>query len=321
MDLGSASSAEKGRSSLEAENKKLLGYYDRPEDELDSTSTWIGEDDAPRRPRKWKPSSTTVWRWAITSLQIICSVLVGAAIGYVLKPGCTELECVRMTSSYSPLLEAVEYYDYQFEAELDAENVYKGHPRPELDETWTRVGKIHPLSMPEKYRAELNKTNSGIPYPKEQGGGIMVEIEVFHQLHCLNFIRKVIYADYYSRPENLPIEFEVTNKLFFNHVDHCIDYLRQVIMCESDVTPVTSNWVLTHHTPHPDFNTMHKCRNFTKLLEWVEEHDNGGVPRQTPNPSWKPAPGLAETILDYEHGFPIPPHGPPVTGKDKWGHD
>lgn len=39
--------------------------------------------------------------------------------------------------------------------------------------------------MPEKYRAELNKTNSGIPYPKEQGGGIMVEIEVFHQLHCL----------------------------------------------------------------------------------------------------------------------------------------
>ncbi|KAK0760705.1 hypothetical protein N5P37_006902 [Trichoderma harzianum] len=321
MDLATASRAEKGRPSLEAENKKLLGYYDRLEDELDSTSTWIGEDDTPRRSRKWRPNSATVWRWAIISLQIICSVLVGAALGYVLKPGCTELECVRMTSSYSPLLEAVEYYDYQFEAELDAENVYKGHPRPELDEAWTRVGKIHPLSMPEKYRAELNKTNSGIPYPKEQGGGIMVEIEVFHQLHCLNFIRKVIYADYYSRPENLPIEFEVTNKLFFNHVDHCIDYLRQVIMCESDVTPVTSNWVFTHHTPHPDFNTMHKCRNFTKLLEWVEEHDNGGVPRQTPNPSWKPAPGLAETILDYENDFPMPPHGPPVTGKDKWGHD
>lgn len=113
----------------------------------------------------------------------------------------------------------------------------------------------------------------------------------------------------------------ITRFLLHLTLDHCIDYLRQVIMCESDVTPVTSNWVFTHHTPHPDFNTMHKCRNFTKLLEWVEEHDNGGVPRQTPNPSWKPAPGLAETILDYEHDFPIPPHGPPVTGKDKWGHD
>lgn len=103
MDLGSASSVEKGRPSLEAENKKLLGYYDRLEDELDSTSTWIGEDDTSRQSRKWKPSSATVWRWAIVSLQIICSVLVGAALGYVLKPGCTELECVRMTSSYCKL--------------------------------------------------------------------------------------------------------------------------------------------------------------------------------------------------------------------------
>lgn len=103
MDLATASRAEKGRSSLEAENKKLLGYYDRPEDELDSTSTWIGEDDTPRRSRKWKPSSAIVWRWAITSLQIICSILVGAGLGYVLKPGCTELECVRMTSSYCKL--------------------------------------------------------------------------------------------------------------------------------------------------------------------------------------------------------------------------
>lgn len=39
--------------------------------------------------------------------------------------------------------------------------------------------------MPEKYREVLNKTHSGVPYPEEKGGGIMVEIEVFHQLHCL----------------------------------------------------------------------------------------------------------------------------------------
>lgn len=43
--------------------------------------------------------------------------------------------------STAPLLEAVEIYDYQFEAELGAENVYKGHPRPELDAVWERVGR------------------------------------------------------------------------------------------------------------------------------------------------------------------------------------
>lgn len=39
--------------------------------------------------------------------------------------------------------------------------------------------------MSVEHLAELNKTHSGIPYPEEMGGGIMVEIEVFHQLHCL----------------------------------------------------------------------------------------------------------------------------------------
>jgi hypothetical protein len=39
--------------------------------------------------------------------------------------------------------------------------------------------------MPEQYRGVLNKTHSGLLYPEEQGGGVMVEIEVFHQVHCL----------------------------------------------------------------------------------------------------------------------------------------
>ncbi|GAB7354865.1 hypothetical protein MBLNU459_g5512t1 [Dothideomycetes sp. NU459] len=125
-----------------------------------------------------------------------------------------------LTKLYTaPLLDAVEYYDYQFQAELGTTNVYKGHPRPELDKVWDRIGEIHPIPMAEEHRAELNKTHSGIPYPEEQGGGIMVEIEVFHQLHCLNYLRKVIYADYYSRPEYLPLSFEVSDKMLFNHVD------------------------------------------------------------------------------------------------------
>jgi len=33
--------------------------------------------------------------------------------------------------------------------------------------------------MPEKYLGDLNKTGSGILYSEEQGGRIMVDIEVF----------------------------------------------------------------------------------------------------------------------------------------------
>ena len=39
--------------------------------------------------------------------------------------------------------------------------------------------------MPTEYLAPLNKSDSFLLYPEELGGGVMVETEVFHQLHCL----------------------------------------------------------------------------------------------------------------------------------------
>jgi hypothetical protein len=69
-------------------------------------------------------------------------------------------------------------------------------------------------------------------------------------------------------------------------------------MCSGDVSPITANWVLTHHHPHPDFNTVHKCRNFDKLLEWAEEKDHGGVEFR-PDSTLFPALQLSETILNH----------------------
>jgi len=324
---------EENHPSFGVESENLLRYGDADGDastEHDrlSDEQWNGKEDryiTPGERRRLVPRPSTLRGWALLVVVVALAWVLGGAVGFwyaTAQKSCTVLECVKMTSAYSPLLEQVEYHDYQFHGDLSDTNVFKGHPRPELDAAWERLGRMHPLSMPEEHRVELNKTHSGILYPPEKGGGVMVEIEALHQLHCLNLMRKVIYADYYSRPENLPIEFMVSDKMFFNHIDHCVDNLRQFIMCQADMTPVPSNWVHGHHDPNPDFNTMHKCRNFNHLLDWIERHDNGGVPRQTPNPSWWPKENLAKTILDYEPDFPIPPHGPhPDFDPTRWGSD
>lgn len=83
------------------------------------------------------------------------------------------------------MLDMVKYHWEQFEGEFSSTNVFKGRPRPESDEAWDRVGRLHLMPVADEHRAEMNKTDSGISYPEEQGGGLMVEIEVFHQLHCL----------------------------------------------------------------------------------------------------------------------------------------
>jgi hypothetical protein len=54
--------------------------------------------------------------------------------------------------------------------------------------------------------------------------------------------------------------------------DHCIEMLRQNIMCRGDGTMITYDWMMGRNNPFPDFNVPHQCRNFDKVLDWVEEH-------------------------------------------------
>jgi hypothetical protein len=88
---------------------------------------------------------------------------------------------------------------------------------------------------------EMNKT---LKYPTQPASETddtpLVGLEVFHQLHCLNAIRKIVYgADPYFDPNNrqnqihigeLPHEDNLA-VLADTVLDHCIDYLRQVNTC------------------------------------------------------------------------------------------
>ncbi|KAG1883827.1 hypothetical protein F4604DRAFT_1516758, partial [Suillus subluteus] len=51
--------------------------------------------------------------------------------------------------------------------------------------------------------------------------------------------------------------------------DHCIEMIRQNIMCNADVKMITWDWVQGLDTPYPNFNTRHQCRNFEKILDWA----------------------------------------------------
>ena len=55
------------------------------------------------------------------------------------------------------------------------------------------------------------------------------------------------------------------------HVEHCTESIRLSLMCYGDIAPV---WVEIDPTNSPgvkaDFNVHHKCRNFDKIVDWVE---------------------------------------------------
>ena len=59
--------------------------------------------------------------------------------------------------------------------------------------------------------------------------------------------------------------------------DHCLDYLRQVIMCHGDLTPIIFEWntridgYVAHH------NTLHTCRSFDAIFDWARHRNTSGM--------------------------------------------
>ena len=61
-------------------------------------------------------------------------------------------------------------------------------------------------------------------------------------------------------------------RIIIYSADHCIDTIRQVLMCHPDDGLFLSYWIEGRVGPMADFNTMHKCKNFDAMMNWSSEN-------------------------------------------------
>ncbi|PCG89967.1 Protein of unknown function DUF3328 [Penicillium occitanis (nom. inval.)] len=179
-------------------------------------------------------------------------------------------KCVRQVSTWSPALEIFNDNDLsqqRFDGALRDPNRFRGPPSQDIDDAWAEItypnGGLVRLSKDQLDR--VNASEYAAEYTEEMGGGYIAGIEVFHQLHCVNMLRQATYMDYYL-PRNKEWEDQATLRY---HLDHCIDMLRQKLMCDPDVGMVTYVWAKGWRQAFPDFNTVHKCRPYSKVLDWA----------------------------------------------------
>lgn len=83
-----------------------------------------------------------------------------------------------------------------------------------------------------------------------------------------NKLRQHIYPEYYGNHSFIPHR---THERTVKHLDHCIDMLRQKIMCDADISVITYNWYDDSDYPIAKFDTQHKCRDFNALQDWARE--------------------------------------------------
>ena len=98
-----------------------------------------------------------------------------------------------------------------------------------------------------------------------------ITLDVVHELHCLNYLRKLIWPEKYHLMETLP-RAEI-------HLDHCVDIIRQSLQCSADITPMP--WQRKENGDLGiNLAVEHSCLDWESIHEWAEERqiwDEGEV--------------------------------------------
>ncbi|TDZ33117.1 Cyclochlorotine biosynthesis protein O [Colletotrichum spinosum] len=165
---------------------------------------------------------------------------------------------------YSPAQDVIEYRLHTFTQGFgDGVTEYYGPPSEEMDRRWAELWHFsvgEAITKDEAQRLSNATSTLGPRHPDLY----WIKLDVFHQLHCLNALRMSVWPDYYADDYHAAI-------LKKDHLAHCIDSIRQSIMCHSDVTPLVLQWDEELQKSRHRANMPHTCRDFNKIRDWARK--------------------------------------------------
>ncbi|KAJ3759347.1 hypothetical protein EV360DRAFT_69580 [Lentinula raphanica] len=159
---------------------------------------------------------------------------------------------------YSPAQDQVRYEERQFDLARmpDAPTPFQATPSEELDELWKDLFRYSVNQIPKSQARFLQPKT--VPIPGDTSNYI-VGLDMFHQIHCLYSIHKVLNPDYYP-------------KIWEDHSSHCIELLREAIMCSGSITPLVWQWNDTLGEAEMRWDVVHTCRSFDLVHKWAKDN-------------------------------------------------
>ena len=112
-----------------------------------------------------------------------------------------------------------------------------------------------------------------IPVTAASDAGYLLGLSVFHDLHCLDSLRQAIWAD--ASHEATGSE-STSHDHGPEHLMHCVNSLREKLMCHADVAPLSWQWSEAEDGLRVYSDVPHQCRDFSAVLEWGKEHAYDG---------------------------------------------
>jgi len=109
-------------------------------------------------------------------------------------------------------------------------------PDPKVHAAWEEFDTIRTFPITADDVRKLGKDPElTVKYPEEYGLGpdaYVAQLDIFHQIHCLNLLRHLAWAEYGRDESHGKKPF---SDLHWIHVSHCTDILMQNIMCTGNM--------------------------------------------------------------------------------------
>ncbi|CZR67917.1 uncharacterized protein PAC_17816 [Phialocephala subalpina] len=116
------------------------------------------------------------------------------------------------------------------------------------------------VAITEAEQDALGLNTSRSPHSNE----LFVILQVYHDLHCLKIMRESFWSFVEGGTASWGLKL---------HFDHCIDALRQVVMCYADLSPIPK----TPGAIDATRNVNRQCRNWDTIEKWATKRNTTGL--------------------------------------------
>ncbi|KAH8894252.1 hypothetical protein GQ53DRAFT_744994 [Thozetella sp. PMI_491] len=150
-------------------------------------------------------------------------------------------------------------------------------PNPAADEVWEEWELTRFIPVTSDQVRAMGKDPSTVAKLEDEDWGLgddayVAIFDVFHQIHCLNTLRRMVYGKYYNETGGRFHHKTLKGEMHEVHINHCVDMVLQTLQCSGNVNLVTMHWVKEQEYPFPDMSINKQCINFDKLTEWRKEN-------------------------------------------------